>query len=701
MRRSAVRWTGFRGRRRRPLRPLARLALLGALALFPPSAVRAAPPPSPPSPVDILGRRDLDAPFLDAVPICVPAALEGIVDPVIERAGSNRFKEAHQLLARYSDRLADQADALAALDLILEAREGRQRADRVLVEARLESLAREEAQSPHLACLRLERARLLLLLDRFSEAAAQLALAERKLEGKGSWDRDRRAGIAFARAEILYLSGRRFEAHMAYRKIARGEDPRLALAARLRLTDLSFDAGKLEGVSLEYESLLPRSSAFGAGVDGWSLRAAEAALDSGDPSRALRWLERHLEATSDREARDVAEIRRADLEVRLEDPLAARGRLAAVASRREGEALGTLAAVRAVDLDVFEGPAKARFAVLAAAIEGERAGLRRYALGVLLRELTRRELLDPALAVATRLAFDGVDAVVVPDYTRLLDGLLARIVRAGDAGCDASVRALGGRYGILIERATSVAPFAQLGRCFERMELPWLAVPVYRTISRRFGVQGASDIALPLARASLATGDASLARHMADAALADEATASAAWEAIVAESDYRAGQDAFASKRAQRVLDASGLDLQRAPLALAMAKAAARKDAVDDARFLAARLPDWLAREEGAGAPVTRLRLLEAGLSSAHVLRRASAHEAAFALYRAVDRHAEEGPLRSSARFWLGIARQPGASGARAWGDDVDRSLGAPWARVAGFEERFEKLRDVYAGVLE
>lgn len=675
--------------------------LLGLLWLISAARAQGAPADSPPSPVDILGRRDLDAPFLDAVAICVPAEIDGIVDPLLERVSGGRFKEARQLLARYGEKLAGHADAFAAFDLILEAREAKSRSARRVAETRLEALGREQAQRSHQPCLQLERARVLMLLDRFAEAAAQLSLAERRLEGTGPWEQARRGGIAWARAEILYLSGRRFEAHMVYRRLAREADPRLALAARLRLADLSFDAGKVEGVSLEYESLLPRSSAFGGGVDGWSLRAAEAALDAGDPGRALRWLERHIEATSNRDARDVAEIRRADLEVRLDDPLAARARLFALASRRKGEAIGNLAAIRAVDLDVFEGPSEERFAVLASAIEDERGRLRSYALGVLLRELARRDAFDQALVVATRLAFDGVDAVVVPDYTRLLEGLLARVAREGDAGCEASVRALGGRYGILIERAASAAPFAQLGRCFEQMELPWLAVPVYRTISRRFGAQGAADIALPLARAALATGDFSLARHMADAALADEARPPAAWEAILAEADYQAGRSAFASKRAQRVLDAAGLDLQRSSLALAMARAAAAVPALADARFLAARLPAWLEQEAGGAAPVARLRLLEAALSTAHRLRRASVHAEAFALYRAVDRHADDGPLRSSARFWLGISRQPGAAGARAWGDDVERTLGSPWARVAGFEERFEGLRDVYAGVLE
>lgn len=675
--------------------------LLVSLAGIPGLDATAASSASPPSPVDILDRRDLDAPFLDALPICVPEALEGVVDPVVEKAADGRWKEAHVALARWGEQLEGHADALIALDAIFAAREARSREQRLLAEARLDALAMSESQRAHQPCLRLERSRLLLILERTAEAAAQLKRVEQKLAGEGAWNEARLAGIAFSRAEILYLSGRRFEAHMAYRKIARDENPRLALAARLRLTDLSFDAGKLDSVSLEYESLLPRATAFGAGLDGWALRAAEAALDAGDATRAMRWLERHVASVDDRDARDVADIRRADLEVRLDDPLAARKRLAALASRRAGDPIGSLAAIRAVDLDVVEGTTGKRLEILATAIQGERQGLRRYALGVLMRELAKRDVEDQALAVATRLAFDGVDGVVVPDYTAMLDGLLARVVRDGDAGCAKTVRGLGGRYGILIERATSVAPFAQLGRCFEQMELPWLAVPVYRTVSRRFGAQGATDVALALARASLAVGDTSLARHMADAALVESTPDSAAWQAIVAESDYQQGRTAFAAARAKNVLDATGLDLQRPSLALAMARAAVRTPSLPDARYLAARIPEWLDEVAGEGPSRGRMRLLEAALLTAHALRRGASHDEAFVLYRAVDRHSEAGPLRSAARFWLGIARQVDGSGKRAWGEDVDRSLGSPWARVAGFEQRFESLRDMYAGVLE
>ena len=65
------------------------IALAALVVLLAGGAV-AAPVASPPSPVDILGRRDLDAPPLDAVPMCVPEVLEGLVDPVVEKAAEGR-----------------------------------------------------------------------------------------------------------------------------------------------------------------------------------------------------------------------------------------------------------------------------------------------------------------------------------------------------------------------------------------------------------------------------------------------------------------------------------------------------------------------------------------------------------------------------------------------------------------------------------
>jgi len=690
-----------------------RLALRACIALV---AAAAAPllatSPSqasataPPSPVDILNRRDLDAPFLDAVGLCVPAVLDGRVDAALERAAAGEWKEARLALDLAREALGETPESGAALDVLaagFDAREAKNRKERAAAETRLQALVQASAPAQQ-ACLRIERARLLILLDRTTEAAADLARALRQAGGESAWEIARQSGIRFLQAEILYRSGRRFDAHLAYRKIARDENARLALAARLRLTDLSFDAALVDPLSLEYESLLPRATAFGASKDAWSLRAAEAALDAGDPTRALRWLERAIKVEPDRDARDVADIRRADLEVLLDDPLAARKRLASLATRRSGDPIGALAAVRAVDLGVFDGAPEAALALLVQTVDQARNGLRRYALGILLREVVARDALDEAMAVATRLAYEGADPAVVPGYGAMLDRLLARAVEDSADGCDQSLRTLGGRYGILIERASSSAPFARLGLCFEALELPWLAVPVYRAIGRRFGEEGAASVALALARSALATGDVALARHMADAALAEIDDGArpnvAGWRAILAEADFREGRAASGAERARAVLDAVGIGLQRPSLVLAFARSLGGRSAAGDANFLAQRLPGWLAEADAGPESLARVRLLEAGLLAAHVLRRADASAASFALYRAVAKRAPEGPVKSSARFWLGLARQVDGEGERAWGAVVDESLGAPWASVAEFEARYESLRDAYAGIL-
>ena len=686
-----------------PVRCARVLALTWLLAsTLPALPARATDGPPLPSPVRILNRRELDAPFLDAVSLCVPGDLEDALEGVVEKAAEGDWKAALHALEQSSASLERHSEALIALTAELKAREATTRDARRAADLELQGLIQDPAQKNQQACLRLERARLLMLLQRTPEASAELTRVADDLVGESvsARDRARLAGIAFSKAEILYRMGRRFDAHMAYRKIAGSENPRLALAARLRLSDLSFDVGKTDPASLEYETLLPRATAFGASLDGWSLRAAEAALAAGDASRSLHWLERFSDVSHDRDARDVAEIRRAELELRLADPVAASNRLMELRARHKDDPIGSLAAVRAIDLGVFAGTPAEKAEVLGQTIRRHRYGLRRYALDVLIRDLVSEDAPDRAIAVATRLAYEGIDPAVVPGYTATLDRLLARVMAGGDASCEQTVRALGGRYAILIERSSSWGPFAQLGRCFERMEVAWLAVPVYRAISRRFGTQGASAVALPLARASLANGEVALARHLADAALEQTPAQSAPWQAIVAEAEFREGRSAFAVKRAREILDATDLELQRSQLVLSLARSLEKSGSLDDARFVAARVPGWLDAPHGETPSADRVRLLEAALLTAHVLRRADVDDASFALYRAIDRNAAAGPLRSSARFWLGLARQADEGDQRAWDLDVLHTLGPPWAPVAAFEEHFESLRDVYAGVL-
>lgn len=659
-------------------------------------AAAAVEPSFPPSPYDILHNQDLGTPLLDAVPYCVPPGLDRAVDPVLEQALEGEWQAARSVLADWAEGLDAPGVELITLDAVLESRAAEERADHLAVAGRLRGLIRREDTEPVEVCLRLELARTLLLMERDSEAAAELTRAERWLDERGGESRHTDE-IAFWRTEILYRRDRAFDAHLAYRKLTKSDHARLALAARLRLTDLSFDAGKVERVSDEYETLLPRATAYGASTAGWARRAAEAAIDAGDPGRALRWLERFLETGPERDARDAVEIRLADLDMAFDDPLAARKRLAKVSGRRRSDPLGALAAIRAVDLGISPGSPDQRLDLLLVALRDQRHGVRRYALGVLMAELADRGDHDGALAVATRLAYEGVDPVVTPGYTETLDSLLRDLAAEREAGADCGelVRALGGRYGILIERATEPEAFAAVGECFEEMELPWLAATLYRTIARRFGTVGAERIALPLARSSLAIGEVTLARRVAGAALEDPDDDAHAWRAILAEADYLDERYASAAEGLRSVLDAPGLARDRGRLVRLLARTLEASGRTSDAEFIAERLPGWLAGSNPA--PGARAAMIEAAQLAAHAFRRADRPSQAHALYRLVDEHAEAGALRSSARFWLGLAGEADAAGGPAWGDDPNVALGAPWGRYAIFEARLASLWKTYA----
>ncbi len=655
--------------------------------------------PLPPSPYDILKSRDLETPLLDAVPFCVPSGLDLAIDPILEQATALEWGEARKMLADWTAGLDQPGPELVLLDAILLGRAAKDRRDLLDSEERFRMLLRDPTLQEHRLCSRLELARVLLLLSRESEAAAQLSRVA-DLIGESDRPSPHDDEVAFWRAEILYRTGNAFDAHLAYRKLAKIRNARLALAARLRLTDLSFDAGKIEDVSAEYEALLPRASAFGASITGWALRASEAAIDVGDLERALRWIERFLEAGPRRDSRDAAEIRLADLDVAFDDPLRARKRLSTVTGRRRGDSIGALASIRAIDLGVSAASPDRRLDTLLKAVREQRRGVRRYALGILMGELALRGDLDGALAVATRLAYEGIDPVVTPRFGSELDELLRRAsAKSVETGvCQDLVRALGGRYGILIERTSSIEPFARVGQCFEEMELPWLAATVYRTIARRFGARGAQAVALPLARSSLAIGEMTLARRVAAASLEQHEGDAVAWKAIIVEADFLEGRLDDALTGAREILDAPGIEAERARLLRMFARTLEERGAVEDARFVAERVPRWIPRTPRDS--VARANMLEAAMLAAHVLRAADQGAEATALYRAVDEFAEPSALRSSARFWLGLAGVPDAQGRPAWGDDPNVELGAPWGRFAIFERHFGPLARAYSEAL-
>ena len=250
------------------------------------ASVAGAKEPFPPSPYDILGNQDLDTPLLDAVTYCRPAGLEPALAPVLEQAADGDWEGSRRVLADWVGGLDAAGKELIALDAVLFSRGAVERAELLASEERMRTLLRSLEMKDVALCLQLELARTLILLERYSEAAAQLIRARRWLEEQES-EHPAIEAMAFWHAEIAYLRGRAFEAHIAYRELSHSEDARLALAAQLRLTDLAFDAGKIEEVSDQYEALLPRATAYGASIGGWARRAAEAALAAGDPGRDL------------------------------------------------------------------------------------------------------------------------------------------------------------------------------------------------------------------------------------------------------------------------------------------------------------------------------------------------------------------------------------------------------------------------------
>ena len=649
-----------------------------------------------PSPYDILRSRHLETPLLDAVTYCVPGGLDAVLDPVLEQATAGEWREARSMLSDWASGLDRATPELVVLDAVLQTRASEDRAGWLEAEQRLRELLRRDGIEPVEFCIRMELARILLHMSREPEASAQLTRAEQWLERRDERG-PRLAAVSFWRAEVLYRVGDAFDAHLVYRKLSKVEDARLALAARLRLTDLSFDSGKIDSVSDEYEALLPRASAFGASTTGWALRASEAALDAGEAGRALRWLERFLELGPPRDARDAAEIRLADLDVSYNDPLRARKRLSGVTGRRRSEPIGSLAAVRAIDLGVSPGSPDQRFDILMLALRDQRNGVRRYALGVLMNERAERGDLDGALAVATRLAYEGIDSIVNPEYEKRLDGLLSSVTTGGD--CRQVVRALGGRYGILIERASKPAAFARVGECFEEMELPWLAATVYRSIARRFGTIGAQGIALPLARSSLAIGEVTLARRVASAALEDPSDQEVSWRAVLAEADFADGRAPEAAAGLRRVLasaeaETGALARDRGKWIRLLALTLDAKGNGDGASFIAERVPGWLA--DSNPPPGARAAMLEAAMLAGHQYRREGRDQDAAVLYSAVEREADAGALRSSARFWLGLAESDRQSASSSWGEDPNLEIGAPWARYAVFERHFDPLWKSY-----
>ncbi len=645
----------------------------------------------PPSPYAILGSDLLDPPRLEAIPVCIPTRLSMALGDFEKVISEEDFEAADEFLGAFEGTIAIQEPTeresdLTLLRAVLAARRAADRERRVAAYELLDDIAKHDRDSERLGCALIESARILVALDRLPEAYA----VTRRIAKQYAWQGDDHPAMMAGRffdAEILYRRGEDFNAHLAYREIAGTNNPRIAAAARLRLTDLSFDAGKSRPVQLEYETLLPHGSAFGARMADWALRASEAALDAGDFSAARAWFDRHAEEIEDRDARDVAEIRRADLDALEGRPDEAFKRLRGLFGRKGELDIEALAKVRSVDLGVSSASPDMRIAQLHRATATRKRRVRVYALSVLVHELLLLGRLDEGIAAVTRLAYEGADPVLARFFSQDVNALLERVRldAQGGAGCRRMVRRLGGRYGILMDHASEAAPFLALGHCFERLNFNDLAVALYRSLPRVFGLSVARTVALPLARTSLAAGEPAMARAAAQVNLRHEDVDAAAWRALLARAEAVLGHADKARGLLRQLLPNDAVLDQRVELVLLFAKLIDGRPHGDDTRLLMrtlASIPEAEQREH-----ITAFS--EANMRTAQILRRQGRLDDARRFYRVAASHLREGSRKQEALYWTGQSTSST--------EGSDESAQGAWTRLAVYDETTRSMSAKHA----
>lgn len=651
-------------------------------------------PDLPPTPYVILGSTLLDPPPLEPVPACIPVRLALQTGEFEQLLASSNYEQARASLSNYAKTIAIQAPEeqeadLSLLEAIVASRSARSRKAQLDARRDLDTVTRNEREPERLMCALIESARLSLIMRRFPELDADLSRIERIL-AKASPDHTLLEAARFFKAEFLYRSDDEFNAHVAYRELASSKNPRMAAAARLRLTDLSFDAGKSRSVLLEYETLLPHGEAFGARLTDWSLRAAEAALDIGDFEAAKAWFDRYNAHVQDRDVRDIVEIRLADLEALNDQPEQARKRLRRLWRRKGDLNIENLARLRQVDLGVGSHSPDERIEMLHRATSGQKRGVRIYGLAVLVHELVLQGKISEGIAAITRLAYEGADPILARHFASDLDSLLAssQAEAMDDEGCGVIVRRLGGRYGILMGSAANPTPFLVLGRCLEQRQLHDSAIAVYRSLTRVFGANLASRVALPLARASLASGDVSLARAAAKVNIQNGVGRIREWKMIAADAETALGHHDAARDIIRGLLADPDVGNLRLGLGLTLTKLIARNPNDGDV--------DLLVRTVRAIPESIRIEQAESfgelAMRAATALRmRGDAYQAR-PIYKLASLALPNGARKGEAHYWA--TGQPLASEDE--GDEAAPTSSDPWAQLARYEAKARRTGERY-----
>jgi len=660
---------------------LAALAAVGA-----PRAGAAAP--VHPSPYRVLRADLLATPPVDAFPFCVAEDLDPELRAPAETAATGDLDGARSALA---ERPEAGGAARPLLEAALAARAAKTSDARRAARVALRRAFAAGGPPGALACARLEAARLELFEARFPEAAAHAAVAGRLRSQTQSPGRIGEP-VQHYRAEALYLAGHLDAAQGLYQRLAASDRARTAAAARLRLSDVDFDRGEVEAARTGYETLLSRAADFGASTRGWALRAAEAALVDGDHAAAANWVQRFLLTEPPPRAAALARVRMADALVARGDGAPAREALEAVASAHAGTPLAHLARVRLVDLGVDPWDRAQRLDHLRAAATGPDDGVSLYARAVLAHTLRQMGMVEEALGVLARLAYEAPPAEMAPFLAADIDAVmeLATARVRGESGCAALVEQVGAYRATLARHARSPEPFLRLAACYEHLHLPAVALEVYRQLIRSFGKAAGEAAALPVARAALATGDAGLARTAAVAGVRRGGPQADRWRVLLGEAELFDGRFAAALEALRPLVERGAPAEDPVRAIVAMARAASRRPASDADRE---RLGEAIGRLSAGARDAGGERLGEAALLTADLHRQSARHERAVELYALAVSRLSAGVMRAQAAYWLGALHPDPAEGRAAWAVAAETADGGPWARLAATELAMADLR--------
>jgi len=651
----------------------------------------AAPAAGMPSPYRVIRIGALVSPPLDAFAFCVPDDVDLDLTELAETAAANGAEAAWRSLEALSASPGFDPDGLRLVRAGLRARLARGVAERR--EAR-ESLRRALAAGGPVgavACARLEAARLELRSAHHPEAAAQASLA---LAMRSQLADPVRIGDAasFYRAEGLYFAGHLDRAAEIYRRLAAAPRVRTAAAARLRLADIEFDRGNPAGAREEYETLLTKAEVFGASVEGWALRAAEAAWTEDDVSAAANWIQRFLLSDADRDVRALATVRLADAYARGGDAEPSRESLQRLIDEHGEDSIGLLAEVRRVDLGVGGGEVEQDLERLRRAGRSPVLGLSAYARATLGHVLRQRHEIDAALDVLTRLAYESPSVEFAPHLSEDIDAVMALAASTvrGELGCAEFVERAGSHSASLARQARDPEPFLTLAECYEHLRLPSLALRTHRHLIRAFGAELGEAAALPVARAAFATGDVSLARTAAVAGVRRGGSRRHAWALLLGEAELVEGRLDAAVEQLRPLVEAGLPEADPAAALVAMARAAVRrKGDPDDRLVLQAAFRRLGPAQISAGGE----RLGEAAKLTAELFRKGGEPEAAAELYRAAVLHLQDGVLRAESAYWLGALHRDHEVRTDAWRRAAQMKDGGSWSRLAASELQMGSLR--------